>query len=162
MSNLDQRKLEEMAEDLHELIALASQNADKSNLSIVTRFEAFEKKMEEQHTKRWTSFKWAVGVFILLLTLLVPVLYASLDKAHTIILANSQRLSIIETNDKDQPSNKDIEKIVKDIELKLRGMDQFVTHKELGQMKTELYDSILKLHNRDKAMDTSNTYKKEH
>jgi hypothetical protein len=160
MSDLEQQ-LQTMAEDLQELISLTAQNADKSNLNIVTRFENFEKKMEDEQIKRWSAFKWAVGIALLIMSILGPIVYMAFDKSSSQILVNSQRLSVIETNDKDQPSNKDIEKLVREREVKfkeleakltesLTEMKNHVSHKELGQLKTELYELVIRLHRRDK------------
>lgn len=157
MSDLE-LKLQEITEDLQDLISLAAQNADKANLGIVTRFEKFEKELAEKHDQRWSLFKWSVGIAAVVFTVVIPIMFIAVDKLHDQTSALAQRLAVIETNDKDQVVSDRFTASIKELEKKdseiITLLNERVTQKDLGHLKSELYELIIRMHNKEKAGET--------
>jgi LPS O-antigen subunit length determinant protein (WzzB/FepE family) len=142
-------------EDLDNLISLTAQSSDKSNINLSARFESYEQKQDELHNKRWSTFRWVVGIVILFSTVVIPVLFLVLDRMNTQIIANSQRISVIETHDKEQISQLDLEKKIGDEQKIIISLEKLI--KDLEKADTR-FESELKHHPNFQDLDL---FKKE-
>jgi hypothetical protein len=145
----------QIREDLDNLISLAAQSSDKSNINLSARFESYEQKQNELHNKRWGTFRWVVGIVVLFCTVIIPVLFLVLDRMNTQIIINSQRLSVVETHDKAQISELDLEKKLSDKEKIINQLEKLIKDLE----KTDIrFESQLKSHPNFQDLDL---FKKE-
>jgi hypothetical protein len=146
--------LEELRDELENLISLAAQTSDKTSINLTTKVEAFEKTQQVKDEKRWSSFKWAVGAAIFLMTVIVPINFLYMERLNNQVFINSQRISVLETNDKGQPSFAEIEKLKLDtskresemresIKINTERLNHVVTQTELSQLRKEIIDMYL-------------------
>jgi hypothetical protein len=114
--------LEELRDELENLISLAAQTSDKTSINLTTKVEAFEKTQQVKDEKRWSSFKWAVGAVIFMMTVIVPINFMYMERLNNQVFVNSQRIAVLETNDKDQPSMTEIQKMLRELDKERAGL----------------------------------------
>ncbi len=141
-------RLEQIRDDLEELISLSAQNADKSTINLTSRFEVFEKAQQERDARRWSLLKWTVGILIILLTVIIPIIFVAGDKLHDQVSAVNSRLSVLESNDKDHPTYKELEKVLKELEKKdalfEAQIKEGATQRDIERIKNEILSFLLK------------------
>jgi hypothetical protein len=146
--------LEELRDSLENLIAVASQAADKTTNNLVTKMEMLEKAQQTKDDKRWGSFKWAVGAAIFLLTIIVPINFLYMERLNNQIFVNTQKITVLETENKSQPNLAEIQRLFEVehrthaeirelIKINTEKLTHVVTHAELAQLRKEFTEWFL-------------------
>lgn len=143
----EQLSLEQIKDDLEELIALLAQTSDSTAINLASKFEKFEEELDKKDQRRWTLFQWFMGGIVFVLSIMIPILYVGADKMQTNITDISRRLSLVETENKDQVSKHDlVTAIEKRFTTLESSMKDVATIKDLEKIKTELIQFVIKYH----------------
>jgi hypothetical protein len=141
----EQLNLEQIKGELEELISLLAQTSDSTAINLASKFEKFEEDLDSRDQRRWSLFKWFVGTIVFTLSIMIPIVYVGADKMQANIMDHARRITIVESENKDQISKHDlINAIEKRFTVLESSMKDVVTTKDLEKMKTELIQFVIK------------------
>lgn len=146
---ISDKQLERILDELLDDVALTAQVTDiNSNKAVIGN------ELLESDKKRWSMFRIAMSVILLLVTTIGYLYYSGLS---TNITGTMVKVAVIEDNAKEYVTKKDlVECVEKRFTYLETQMKHTATHKELLDAKDEIMKLILKLHSQ-----TNSSIKKE-
>lgn len=143
----EQLNLSEIKEELEELITLLAQTSDSTAINLASKFEKFEEELEAKDSKRWSFFKWFVGVLIAFMSIGVSVIYSGADKMYSAINENTKHVALVEAENKDQVSKHELATAIeKRFSILESTVKDVATVKDLEKMKNELMQFVIRYH----------------